>query len=136
MICRKTPVVRPASCQTLGVLPTPNRDTSSTRGGIWVVLAIVAAVVVMLGLVGGVLGWKFFRLDRMDDYRDGYAIGQKWRADGEQGECYRVMEAVYNQDAGARPEGWGAFVAGCQDGLAGHDEASWFELRHRLPSGD
>jgi hypothetical protein len=101
---------------------------------VWVVLAIVAAVVVVVGLAAGVLGWKYFRLDRMDDYQDGFAIGERWRADGESKECYRVMEAVYGQDSGDRAAGWGAFVSGCQDGLAGREAASWYDLRKRLPS--
>jgi hypothetical protein len=103
------------------------RAADTDAGGVWVVLAIVAAAVVVLGLVGGLLGWKYLRLDTLDDYRDGYAVGDRWRVEGETGECFRVMEAVYGPSA--RPEGWGAFVSGCRDGLAGREAASWYNLR-------
>lgn len=124
-----------ADVPSFGAAQRPLRRTgpgpASDSGGVWAVVAIVAAVVVVLMVCAGLLGWRYLRLDTLDDYRDGYAVGDKWRTEGESGECFAVMEAVYGQDAGSRPEGWGAFVAGCRDGLAGREEASWYGLRSR-----
>ena len=90
---------------------------------------VLMATVVVLGVMA-VGGWTYLHLDALDDYRDGFALGEQWNTDGVQGVCNDAMEAIYGQTH--ERENWGAFLSGCTDGLNGRESASWYNLRNHL----
>jgi hypothetical protein len=98
------------------------------------VLAKVSIVILAIGAVlAGYAGYRHFRLASLDDYRDGYAVGATWRDNGVHGDCLTTMESRYGGGSWTdRSDGWGEFMVGCQDGLAGEQEAAWYQLRDRL----
>jgi hypothetical protein len=97
----------------------------------------VAVVVLVVGLLlAGYAGVRYFRLQALDDYRTGYAVGTVASQDAQRGTyCMVAMERLYAGESSgwsARPAGWGEFLAGCEDAVRGEQAATWYQVRDRL----
>lgn len=127
---RYLPTSAPGEGSSGPVSPTPLNEGIGIPGR-------VAVVVLIIGLLlAGYAGMRYFRLQAIDDYRTGYAVGTLSGQDGERGtDCLLAMERLYAGEGSGwtgRQPGWGEFVVGCEDAVRGEPAAAWYQLRDRL----
>jgi hypothetical protein len=109
---------------------------SKLRAGIAIV-GITAVAVLIVGVVAA----RHFRVDLFDDYRAGYAHGQ--RLDQHPERCMAAARAAYpDQFTGPGAKGYPgtdevvAFTGGCTDGAADAPSNPWRGVRAALGGGD
>lgn len=89
------------------------------------IVALLLLVALLVGLAFG--WWRYERMYLHDDYVQGYALGEHWRAHDRQGNCEASVARLYpSTQSHPFPAGPGrAFRAGCTDGLEGVPAAGW-----------
>ena len=89
-----------------------------------VIGVLVLLVALLVGLAFG--WWRYQRMYLHDDYVQGYALGEHWRAHDRRGNCEASVDRLYpSTQSHPFPRGSAAFRAGCIDGLAGVPAAGW-----------
>ena len=103
-----------------------------SRRDAWIVTACFSVLLVLMLPVLGVGFWKYQHLGALEDYRAGYAVGDHWRDLKVSRDCYAITAQAYGHSWPGRADGWGEYQAGCLDGQAGREAASWYNLRSHL----
>ena len=119
----------PLATSELVSFPRPSESWSAWKRRLAVGAIVVLVIVTVLFGAS-----RYFRLDALDDYRTGYALGSVWNQSGEQvDKCRSAAETLYGDTSSSRAEpGWGEFLVGCADGIGGEQPVAWHGLRDRL----